>query len=680
MAVKIEKRDSFAIVTIANPPVNAIGIAERQGLLDAVLELCNCPGIGAVVLAGEGRTFAAGADTREFDGEPLPPHLPDVVSAIESSSVPWIAAIGGAALGGGLEIALACAGRIASRNASLGLPEVKLGVVPGAGGTQRLPRLIGFAPAISMISEGTIVSADEALRLGLVDEVVDDPIARAAQLASAPATQATRKLSCAPRPKYDAKASEAARTRAGKKFRNEDAPLRAIQLVELSTESDFADGANAERAAFLSLRKSLQANALRHIFFAERSARAPGYLSVSPVEIKQCGVVGGGTMGAGIAYALMQAGIRVTLIESDKPAVERAQTNIDKLVENAVQRALMSQSAAKELKCLLTFQVGYEVLDGVDLVIEAVYENMAVKTDVFSKLDMATPSHTILATNTSYLDVNEIAASTSRPANVVGLHFFSPPHIMRLLEIVKADATSDIALATAFSLAAKLKKLPVLAGVCDGFIGNRILARYREMADAMLMDGALPWEVDEAMVEFGYPMGPYEAQDLAGLDIAHANRKRQAATRDPARRYISIGDRMVAEGRIGKKVGVGWYRYPSGGGPVVDPLLEDLITEESRFAKVKRRRFSSDDVRRRLLAAMINEAADILREGIARSAADIDLVTVLGYGFPRWRGGLMHFAKHYGFQNVVMDLESLSKEDPVAWKPSPGLLSLANGD
>jgi 3-hydroxyacyl-CoA dehydrogenase len=679
MTIAVERKVGYAVVTITNPPVNAIGRKERQGLLEAVSEVSSWEGVKGVVVTGAGRAFSAGADTREFGGEPQPPHLPEVLNAIEKSPVPWIAAISGAALGGGLELALACAHRIASPTASLGLPEVKLGIVPGAGGTQRLPRLIGFGPAVSMISEGAIITADEAFKLGLVDEVDDDPMANAAQLASSGVEPTRDRLSERSRPKHDPEALQAALDRAAKKSRNEDAPLRAIELVELSTKSDFSDGARAERAAFLSLRKSTQAAALRHLFFAERSARSIGSTG-SAGNIEQCAVVGGGTMGAGIAYALMQAGIRVRLIETDQPALQRARENVNKLVDDAQKRGLLNEFAAKQLFKRLTLQCGYDSLQDLDLAIEAVFEDMAVKKDVFRHLEAATSPSTILATNTSYLDINEIASSIARKENVIGLHFFSPPHIMRLVEVIVADATSDTVFETVFSLAIKLKKLPVPAGVCDGFIGNRILARYRETADMMLLDGALPWEIDEAMVEFGYPMGPYAAQDIAGLDIAHANRKRQAATRDPSRRYIPIGDRMVAEGRLGRKVGVGWYRYPGGRGPVIDPLLEDLIAEESRFAKVVRRPFSGEEVRKRLLAAMINEAAEILREGIARRAEDVDLVTVHGYGFPRWRGGLLFFARSYGIERVIRDIASFSYEDPVYWQPSAGLLKLAASD
>jgi 3-hydroxyacyl-CoA dehydrogenase len=447
--------------------------------------------------------------------------------------------------------------------------------------------------------------------------------------------------------------------------------------VEMSASTPFAEAMIRERSAFPELHDSDQDRALTHIFFAERAARAPNWLTAAPVDVTQAVVVGGGTMGAGIAYALLSAGISVALLETDDDGVVRARGNVEKIIEASLERGLIATAKADKLRAALTVTTDYAAGAGAQIAIEAAFESMEDKQTVFRALQAALPKDAVLATNTSYLDVNEIAAILDDPARLVGLHFFAPAHIMKLLEIVRGDATSDVALATGFALARRLRKIPVLAGVCDGFIGNRILARYREAADTLLMDGTNPWELDEAMVDFGYAMGPYEAQDLSGLDIAYAARKRQAATRDPARRYIPISDRMVEEGRLGKKVGVGWYRYPGGNGMVVDPLIEDLVREESWFAKVTRREFSADEMRRRLLLAMINEAADILAEGIAASARDIDLVTVFGYGFPRWRGGLMHYADTIGAARIVEQLEELAGEDPVVWAPSPALRACA---
>ena len=376
-------------------------------------------------------------------------------------------------------------------------------------------------------------------------------------------------------------------------------------------------------------------------------------------------------MGAGIAYALLNAGMTVTLLETDAEGVTRARANIDKIVDASVKRGLIDAAGAADRRARLTVSADYSAAAGAGLAIEAAFESLEVKAQVFAKLQDALPAGAMLATNTSYLDIDTIAAPLADPSRVLGLHFFAPAHIMKLLEIVRGKASSDRALATGFALAKRLRKIPVLAGVCDGFIGNRILMRLREAADTVLMDGTTPWDLDEAMVDFGYAMGPYETQDLSGLDIAYANRRRQDATRDPARRYIPIADRMVQEGRLGRKVGVGWYRYPGGGGKVVDPLIDDLVREEAHFAKLTRTEYDAPEITRRLLLAAINEAADILNEGIAQSAADIDLVTVHGYGFPRWRGGLMHYADTLGAAEILSQLRALQAEDALVWKPSP---------
>ena len=422
----------------------------------------------------------------------------------------------------------------------------------------------------------------------------------------------------------------------------------AIALVAASADTPLAEALAAERATFLELRAGDQARALRHVFFAERAAKAPSSLTAAPVPLDRIAVVGGGTMGAGIAWAALDAGLSVCLLETDAEGVARASANIDKLAAAAQARGLTDASGIAARLGRLVVDHDPAAAADATLAIEAAFESLEVKRQVFAMLESHLQPEAVLATNTSYLDIDEIARGLADPSRLLGLHFFAPAHIMKLLEIVRAGATSDRALATGYALAARLNKVPVVAGVCDGFIGNRILARYREAADTLMMDGSNPWEIDEAMVGFGMAMGPYEAQDLSGLDIAFANRRRQDATRDPARRYIPISDRMVNEGRLGRKVGVGWYRYPGGGGKVVDPLVEDLAREEAWFAGVTRRRIDEAEIVERLVLAMVNEAAAILSEGIAARASDIDLVTVLGYGFPRWRGGLMHHADSLG--------------------------------
>ncbi len=676
MAVEVWREGAVGFVKLNNPPVNAIGLAVRQGLMDALVWVEDQGDLSRVVLHGSDRAFAAGADAREFDSGPVAPHLPDIVNLIEACETPWVAAVTGVALGGGCELILACRYRIAKSGVKIGLPEVTLGVIPGAGGTQRLPRLIGMGAALEMISTGKPVTAERAEVLGLVDGVSDDPV-HTAQFLDLGTIELSARVGNLANPECNDAMVERVRATAHKKTPNQVAPQRAIDLVVQSARLPLAEGMEQERACFIELRQGDQAKALRHIFFAERGARAPKWLTAEPGRFDHVAVVGGGTMGAGIAYALLNAGLRVTLLETDADGVERARSNVEKIIQASLARGLISADGADARRARFVASFDYAQAAGATLAIEAAFESMEVKKIVFAALQNHLPKDAILATNTSYLDVNEIAKTLDDPKRLLGLHFFAPAHIMKLLEIVRGDQSSDQALATGFALAKHLRKIPVISGVCDGFIGNRILARYREAADTVLLEGSTPWEVDEAMVDFGYAMGPYEAQDLSGLDIAHANRRRQDATRDPNRRYVKIADRMVELGKLGKKTGAGWYRYPGGGGKVEDPIVADLAIEEAHFDKVTRREFSTDEIRERLVLAMINEAAEILSEGIAASAADIDLVTVFGYGFPRWRGGLMCYADTLGAPAIVDRLKEFAKEDPIVWAPSSALLKCA---
>ncbi|WGW02385.1 FAD-dependent oxidoreductase [Tropicibacter oceani] len=676
MSVTFRRSGAAAIVEMDNPPVNAIGLAMRQGLQAVLDRLPGETGVQRVILTGAGRAFAAGGDAREFDGPAVAPHLNDIVNQIEACDIPWIAAINGVALGGGCELALACRYRIARPGVQIGLPEVGLGVVPGSGGTQRLPRLIGMAAALEMIPTGKPVSAERAEQLGLIDGIADDPVEVALHLdeGSLELAVPVRDL---PRPEHRPDQLAQARALAASKMAQQIAPQRAIDLIEGTATRPMVEGLAEERDTFLTLRKGDQARALRHIFFAERAAKAPDWIKADPQPFDHIAVVGGGTMGAGIAYALLNAGLRVTLLEMDAGGVQRARDNVEKIIGQSLKRGLIDQSGAEDRRANFASSADYADAASCGLAIEAAFESIEVKREVFAKLEAALAPEAVLATNTSYLDLDEIARSVAEPSRVLGLHFFAPAHIMKLLEIVKGAQSSERALATGFALGKRLRKIPVLAGVCDGFIGNRILARYREAADTVFMDASTPWDIDEAMVNFGYAMGPYEAQDLSGLDIAHANRRRQDATRDPARRYIPIADRMVELGKLGRKTGAGWYRYPGGNGKVEDPIVADLALEEAHFAKITRTEYSEAEIRDRLLLAMINEAADILHEGIAASARDIDLVTVFGYGFPRWRGGLMHFADTWGVPEILARLRKLEQEDPVVWKPSPLLIDCA---
>ncbi|MEC8653903.1 MAG: 3-hydroxyacyl-CoA dehydrogenase NAD-binding domain-containing protein, partial [Pseudomonadota bacterium] len=592
------------------------------------------------------------------------------------TKVPWIAALHGAVLGGGAELALACRYRVARSDAKIGFPEVILGLVPGAGGTQRLSRLVGFVEALKLVPTGEAISGREAMEIGLVDEVDDDPPGFAATvdigLLGMAVPSGELKASAVDEVHY-----ESARAHTKKRMRGQIAPLKAIDLLRVAGTHSLEAGMKRERDVFLELRQSDQARALCHIFFAERGAKIPSDLKPEMKTPDQVAVVGGGTMGAAITYAFLNAGAEVVMLEIDADGLARASANVEALISNSLSSGRIDETAANAYRNQLTLATDYHGLGSVDLAIEAVFEDGSVKQKVLRSLEAALRPDAVIATNTSYLDVNMLAATLADPSRLVGLHFFAPAHIMKLLEIVKPEMASPKVLAMGYAVAKRLGKIPVVAGVCDGFIGNRILVRYREAADALLMDGCTPWEIDAAMVDFGYAMGPYEAQDLSGLEIAHANRRRQDHMRDPARRYISIADHVVAAGRLGRKTGVGWYQYPANGGKDIDPVIETMILQTAASAGINRRAFTQYEIQNRLVLAMINEAADILSDGIAARAADIDLVTVHGYGFARWRGGLMHYADQIGVDRLLAMLRMFSAEDPIVWRPSPMIIACA---
>ena len=666
----------IALVTMTNAPVNAIDQEMRAGISAVLAELAENKTLKHIVLTGSAKIFSAGADASEFNNPPTDPTLPQVVAAIEASPLPVVAAIRGACLGGGLELALACRWRIADTSAQLGLPEVILGVVPGSGGTQRLPRLVGMETALSMIPSGRSLSAAKALDAGLVDAIADDAVdaACAADLKEALARPAVRAM---PSPGAAQAAVADARALAGKKMRGQAAPLAAISLVEMTASTDFDTGLAAERAQFLALRSTPECKALRHVFFAERAARLPDSLkSAAPNSLKKVVVVGGGTMGAGIAYALVQSGSSVTLVERDDNAATVAQSRVSGLLDAAVARGLIPADKAAATLAGMRFQAGYDGLADAGLAIEAAFEDMEVKKSVLTALDAAMPD-AVLATNTSYLDVDVMASWLADPARLVGLHFFSPAHIMKLLEIVRGKASSDTALATGFALAKQLRKLPVMVGVCDGFVGNRMLQRVREAAEHLLLDGAEFTQVDRAMTDFGYAMGLYMTQDLSGLDIAWANRKRQADARDPARLYSRVQDEMCTAGRLGRKTGEGWYIYEKGAEPVPNPAVAPLVDAEAARHGITRQPMTDDAVLNRLLLALINEAATLLGEGIAAKAADVDLVLVHGYGFPRFRGGPLFHADQIGMAALLEQVKALEAKDPIVWRVAPLIERLA---
>lgn len=680
-----ELRGKVLLVTVDNPPVNALGVDVRRGLAAAIEHAEANAAVQAVLIVGAGRNFIAGADIREFGKPPQPPALPDVCNRIEACHKPVIAAIHGAALGGGLEIALAAHYRLAVTGAKLGLPEVQLGLLPGAGGTQRTPRLIGAEAALSLMLSGRHVGAAEALKLGLIDragasdDILAEGLAYAQELLASHAhVRRTRDAQgLADRAAAQA-AIDAARAETAKKSRGLFSPLKIVDCVQAALDESFDEGLRFERKQFLACLESPQRAGLVHAFFAEREVqKAPETKSAAPRAIETVGVIGGGTMGAGIAVAVLDAGLPVTMIERDDAALARGRAHVEKVYDGLIAKGRMKPEAKAQILARFSGSTSYDALANADLVIEAVFEDMAVKQAVFAELDRVCKPGAVLATNTSYLDIDAIAASITRPQDVVGLHFFSPANIMKLLEVVVPEAVNADVVATAFDLAKKLRKVPVRAGVCDGFIGNRILAVYRTAADHLMEDGASPYQIDKAVREFGFPMGPYQVVDLAGGDIGWATRKRRAATRDPNARYVQIADRLCERGWFGQKTGRGFYLYPEGARTgVPDPEVEAIIAAERERAGITPRTFSDEEVIRRYMAAMINEGANVVFEKIALRPLDVDVTLLYGYGFPRYRGGPMKYADTVGLANVLADIREFAKEDPLFWRPSPLLVEL----
>ncbi len=672
------------VVTIDNPPVNALGAAVRQGLLAAMQQAQADAAVAAVLLVGAGKAFIAGADIREFGKPPVPPALPEVCRAIEGSDKPVVAVLHGAALGGGLEVALSAHYRLALPAATVGLPEVNLGLLPGSGGTQRAPRLMGVQAATSLMLSGQHLKAQAALQAGLVDKLVEGADAQAAGLAyvrellaaKAPVRR-TRDLAIA-EPQAALAWLEEQKAETAKKARGLFSPLKIIECVQAAVQLPFDEGLARERALFIECLDSPQRAGLIHAFFAEREvAKVPEAQAAQPRPVASVAVIGGGTMGAGIAVAALDAGLPVTMIERDAESIARGRANVEKVYNGLVAKGRMTEAAKAAVMARYTGSTNYADIAQVDLVIEAVFEDIEVKKAVFRELDRVCKPGAVLATNTSYLDIDAIAAATSRPQDVIGLHFFSPANIMKLLEIVvPAKVASDV-VATAFELAKKLKKVPVRAGVCDGFIGNRILAVYKQAADYLMEDGASPYEIDAAVRGFGFAMGPFQVTDLAGGDIGWATRKRRAATRDPKARYVEIADRICERGWFGQKTGRGFYLYPEGarvGQP--DPEVLAIVDAERAKKGITPRSFSADDIMRRYMAAMVNEGAKVVAEGIALRPLDVDVTFVAGYGFPRHRGGPMKWADMTGLDKVLADIQAFAKEDPLFWKPAPLLEQL----
>ncbi|WP_420858327.1 3-hydroxyacyl-CoA dehydrogenase NAD-binding domain-containing protein [Marivivens marinus] len=643
MVVSIERNGTVAVVTIDNPPVNATGQAVRQGLWDAVAATEADPEVSAVVLACSGRTFVAGADIREFGHPPRDPRLPDVLRRIEAATKPWVAAIHGTALGGGLELAMACRRRVARADARLGLPEVTLGLIPGAGGTVRLPRLVAVDVALDMIATGKPVNARRAFETGLIDAVATSDLLEAAIDMARSGTSPAPTLARPVRSETAPGAFDAAAERIQSRARGQIAPEAAVEALRNAIALPVEQALLREAATFQSLRDSDQSKALRHIFFAERATtRLDRLKGVTPLPLFHVGIIGGGTMGAGIAAACLLAGLTVTMIERDVIAASAGRDRVQTILDDSLKRGKLTPATHADRLAAFAATDTYAALSDADLVIEAVFEDISVKQTVFAQLDRVVRPDAVLATNTSYLDVGALAAASADPGRVIGLHFFSPAHIMKLLEIVVPNGLDDRVLATGVALAKQLGKIPVLAGVCDGFIANRIMSAYRQEAEYMLEDGALPWQIDAAMEDFGFPMGLFQMQDLAGLDISWAMRKRRAATRDADQRYVHIGDLLCEAGHFGRKSGRGYYTYDAAGKPLPSPETEALILSESARKGITRQPIAPARIIDRLLGVMRAEAGRILDEGIAQSPDDIDVVMVNAFGFPRWRGGPMH--------------------------------------
>jgi 3-hydroxyacyl-CoA dehydrogenase len=637
--------EGVLVVTIDNPPINATGAEVRQGLMAALGFSASHAEIVGLVITGAGKIFIGGADIREFGKPPVYPILLDVVAALEAHDKPVVAALNGAALGGGLEVALSCHLRIALPSVTLGLPEVKLGLVPGAGGTQRLPRLTGGLAAMQLIATGRAIKADEALKLGILDQVVsDDLLGAACALVHQSSEKPLRRTGSLPMPAFDAQAFESAAQKLLAKARGQNAPAKAVELVRQSGGLSLEQGLLAERAAFLSLRDSDQAKALSHVFFAERQAgKVQALEGVSPRTLDTIAIAGLGLMGSGIAVAALAAGYAVIGLDQTREAAAEGRERILGLIARSVSAGRLTQAEAEEQGARLTVTADDQDLARADLVIEAVFDDLEVKIDLFRRLDKVLAPDAILATNTSYLNPDEIAAATAHPARVLGLHFFSPAHVMRLVEVVQCKATAPEVLATGLSFARRLKKLAVVAGVTEGFIGNRIFSAYRREAEFLIEDGASPHEIDAALEDYGFPMGLFAVYDMAGLEIAWNRRKRQAASRDPAERYVEIADRLCEAGRLGQKAGRGWYRH-HGGKRLVDPEVTAIIDACRAAKNIVPTDFTGKEILSRLLKAMADEGRALLAEGIAARGSDIDLVMINGYGFPAHKGGPMFAA------------------------------------
>jgi 3-hydroxyacyl-CoA dehydrogenase len=677
--VTLHTDGDVAVLTIDNPPVNAMKQEVRAGLLDLVTRAAGDPAVAAIVIACAGRTFVAGADITEFGKPARPPTAIDVVAAIEASPKPVVAALHGTPLGGGLELALGCHFRLAAPGTRLGLPEIKLGLLPGGGGTQRLPRLVGMDKALAMILTGDPIPVSDALTAGLVDEIVEGDLVGGA-IAFARRVVAEKRPLVLVRDREeklaasrDIAAFEAAAANYTKRARGQKAPFLAVEALRGAITLPVAEALIRERDLFVELRDGDQSRAQRHIFFAEReAAKLPEIADLKAPEIRSAAVIGAGTMGGGIAMCFANAGIPVTVVETSAEALARGIDIITKNYRNTASRGGLSAEEMQDRVGRITGTTDLAAAADADIVVEAVFEDMGVKQELFGKLDRIVKPGAVIASNTSYLDINAIAQSTARPDAVVGMHFFSPANVMRLLEVVRGAATSPRTLAAAVAVGRKVGKVPAVVGVCHGFVGNRMLRIRSVEAERLLLEGALPQDVDGALTDFGFPMGPFAMSDLAGIDVSWRMRKAQGLT-------AAIADQLCERGWFGQKTGRGFFLYEQGSRtPKPDPEVAQLIADTSARLGIARGALGKDEIAERLLFPMINEGARILQEGIARRPGDIDVIWVYGYGFPAWRGGPMHYADSVGLAHIRDRLIAFAeKTGDERHRPAPLLEELA---
>ena len=660
--VTIHPVADIMVITVNNPPINAGSTEVRQGLLSAIEQLASDPQLKAAVLIGGGNTFIAGSDIKEFSQPLAQPHLPAVIAAIENCPKPIVCAIHGAALGGGFELALGCDARIASKDAVMGLPEVTLGIIPGAGGTQRLPRLVGVEKSIELICSATRIKAAEALKLGIITQLVDSELlTHALELAKSMQGSKSR-IRDIQTPKSEDAVVLAASQKALKAGKNRPNIQHAIDMIVNSIAMPIDQALELERETFQKLRISTEAKALRHQFFAERKLFKALNDDPKPQAIERIAVIGAGTMGSGIAIACLSAGYSVLLLDQNEVALTNGAQKVAAYYDSRIKSGKMSADKASSLLKNFTHSTQWSDIASADLVIEAVFEDIQVKHAVFQKIEQHANPKALFASNTSYLDIDAIAAQLSNPARVFGLHFFSPAQVMKLIEIVRCPLSSPSAIATGLQLAKRLGKTPVMSTNSFGFIGNRIYAAYRRQCEFMLEEGAYPEQIDRALEDYGFAMGPFAVGDMSGLDIAWGMRKSQAATRNLEDRYVTIPDSLCLAGRFGRKTGFGYYQYdPASGARSVDPVVNQIIEEASQQKGIARREFTAAEIVNRVLLAMINEIAHLAAEHVVRDVTDCDIALVNGYGFPRWCGGPVFIAREMGLEKLSSEIDQLEK-------------------